>query len=89
MTGLLDRRRLVLTLALLFSLTGFLLWQTMDRREDPRMPAYWGQVVVSFPGADAETVERLRAAIERRSLDDMQDVSSKLDDIVFYVQDAT
>ncbi|MFV2073829.1 MAG: efflux RND transporter permease subunit [Thermoanaerobaculales bacterium] len=56
---ILDRRRLVLTIAVILSLTGFAAWQTMDRREDPLMPAYWGQVVVPFPGADAEMVERL------------------------------
>ena len=56
---ILDRRRLVLTVAVILSLTGFAAWQTMDRREDPLMPAYWGQLVVAFPGADAEMVERL------------------------------
>lgn len=55
----LDRRRLVLTLALLVSLTGLAAWLTMNRQEDPRMPAYWGQVVAVYPGADAERVERL------------------------------
>ena len=59
MTGLLDRRRLIVTIAVVLSITGFASWQTMDRREDPRMPAYWGQAVVAFPGADAEMVERL------------------------------
>jgi multidrug efflux pump subunit AcrB/outer membrane protein TolC len=54
-----NRRRLILTVALLTSLTGLGLWLTMDRQEDPRMPAYWGQVVVTYPGADAELVERL------------------------------
>ncbi len=74
MTGLLARRRLVLTLAGLFSLTGFFLWQTMDRREDPRMPAYWGQVVVTFPGADAEMVERL-------VLDPVEDALAEVEDV--------
>ncbi len=57
--SILDRRRLILTLALLLSATGFTAWMTMNRQEDPRMPAYWGQAVVVFPGADAEMVERL------------------------------
>jgi multidrug efflux pump subunit AcrB/outer membrane protein TolC len=74
MTGLLDRRRLVLTIAVLFSLTGYFLWQTMDRREDPRMPAYWGQAVVAFPGADAEMVERL-------VLEPVEDALAEVDDI--------
>jgi multidrug efflux pump subunit AcrB/outer membrane protein TolC len=56
---ILDRRRLILTLALLLSITGFAAWLTMNRQEDPRMPAYWGQAVVVFPGADAEMVERM------------------------------
>jgi multidrug efflux pump subunit AcrB/outer membrane protein TolC len=57
--SILDRRRLILTVAALVSLTGLFAWLTMNRQEDPRMPAYWGQVVVVFPGADAEMVERL------------------------------
>ncbi len=56
---LLTRRRLILTVALLLSLTGVLSWMTMVRQEDPTMPQFWGQVVVSFPGAGAEQVERL------------------------------
>ena len=31
----------------------------MTRQDDPRMPHYWGQAVIVFPGADAEMVERL------------------------------
>ena len=56
---LLTRRRLILTVALVLSLTGVLSWMTMVRQEDPTMPQFWGQVVVSFPGAGAEQVERL------------------------------
>jgi len=74
MSRLLDHRRLVLTLAIVFSLTGFLTWQTMDRREDPRMPPYWGQVVVAFPGADAEMVERL-------VLEPVEDALAEVDEI--------
>ncbi|MEX1310188.1 MAG: efflux RND transporter permease subunit, partial [Candidatus Sulfomarinibacteraceae bacterium] len=74
MSRLLDRRRLILTVALLLSLTGLLNWQTMDRREDPRMPAYWGQAVVAFPGADAEMVERL-------VLEPAEDALAEVDDI--------
>jgi multidrug efflux pump subunit AcrB len=57
--NILDRRRLILMVAMLVSLTGLAAWLTMNRQEDPRMPAYWGQVVVVFPGAEAEMVERL------------------------------
>ncbi len=56
--ALLVRRRLVLALACLLSLAGAVAWLTMVRQEDPTMPNFWGQVVVSFPGADARMVER-------------------------------
>jgi multidrug efflux pump subunit AcrB len=59
MTWILNNRRLVLTTALLFSLTGAVFWMTMVRQEDPRLPDYWGQVVAPYPGADALTVEHL------------------------------
>ncbi len=59
MAWMLNNRRLVLTTALLFSLTGAVLWMTMVRQEDPRLPDYWGQVVAPYPGADALTVEHL------------------------------
>jgi multidrug efflux pump subunit AcrB len=57
--ALLDRGRLFLTMALVLSLTGALLWMTMVRQEDPLVPDYWGEVTVAFPGADALTMERL------------------------------
>jgi len=57
--SLLGQRKLTLTLATLLSLLGVSSWLTMSRQEDPRLPDYFGQVIVSFPGADAETVERL------------------------------
>ncbi len=56
---LVEQRRLILTTALLLSISGMLLWVTMIRQEDPRLPDFWGQVVIPFPGADALTVERL------------------------------
>jgi multidrug efflux pump subunit AcrB len=56
---ILANRRLVLTTVALLSLTGVIMWMTMVRQEDPRMPDYWGQVVAPYPGADALTVERL------------------------------
>lgn len=57
--ALLGQRKLVLTLAVLLSFLGIVSWLTMTRQEDPRLPEYFGQVVAQFPGADAETVERL------------------------------
>jgi multidrug efflux pump subunit AcrB len=59
MSWIFKNRRLVLTTALLWSLTGAVLWMTMIRQEDPRLPDYWGQVVAPYPGADALTVEHL------------------------------
>ncbi len=56
---LLDNRRLILTTVVLLSLTGAIMWTTMVRQEDPRLPDFWGQVVAPYPGADAPTVERL------------------------------
>ncbi|MEM9290984.1 MAG: efflux RND transporter permease subunit [Acidobacteriota bacterium] len=57
--AILSQRKLILTLSITLSLLGLLSWLTMARQEDPSMPDFWGQVVVQFPGADAETVERL------------------------------
>lgn len=56
---LLGQRRLVGVAALLLAGMGAIFWFTMIRQEDPTMPPYWGQIVVAFPGADAEMVERL------------------------------
>jgi multidrug efflux pump subunit AcrB len=59
MAWILNNRRLVLTTVVLFSVTGAVLWMTMVRQEDPRLPDFWGQVVAPYPGADALTVEHL------------------------------
>ncbi len=56
---LLGRERLLLAVALSLSAIGLLTWLTMPRQEDPRLPELWGQVVVSWPGADALDLERL------------------------------
>ncbi|HSM13009.1 MAG TPA: efflux RND transporter permease subunit, partial [Thermoanaerobaculia bacterium] len=57
--SVLDQRRMILTVVALISITGLASWLTMNRQEDPLLPPFWGQVVVVFPGADAERVERL------------------------------
>jgi len=72
--SLLARRRLILSVAGLLSVTGLVLWLTMDRREDPHMPAYWGQVVAVYPGADAEMVERL-------VLDPIEDALAEVEEV--------
>ncbi len=55
----LGRRRLVLAVVALLALAGTASWLTMPREEDPHFPERNGLIVVPFPGADAETVERL------------------------------
>jgi len=71
---LLGRGRLILTVAAVLSLTGIGLWMTMVRQEDPRLPDYWGQVTVTFPGADAQTMERL-------ILKPMEDALAEVDEV--------
>lgn len=56
---LLGRTRLVVATVLLLSSIGAVAWFRMVRQEDPRLPNFWGQVVVAYPGADAESVERM------------------------------
>lgn len=52
-------RRLILSITLLLSLLGFVSWLTMERQEDPFFPYRFGQVLVPYPGAEPEQVERL------------------------------
>ncbi|MCP4687905.1 MAG: TolC family protein [Desulfobacterales bacterium] len=72
--SVLDRRRLVLTLAVLMAVVGALLWMTMVRQEDPRLPDFWGQVIAPYPGADAVTVEKM-------VLDPVEDALAEVDEI--------
>ena len=60
---LLRSRRLILASVVLLSLSGVLAWVTMPREEDPQFPHRDGLVIVAFPGADAETVERLSSPL--------------------------
>ena len=62
----LGRRPLILTTVVLMSLIGLAAWQGMDRQEDPFFPYRYGHVMVSWPGADPERVERLVINIPRR-----------------------
>lgn len=59
--ALLGRKRLVLTIALLFFLAGLAAWFGMNRQEDPSFPYRFGFVLVEYPGADVEQVRRLVA----------------------------
>ncbi len=53
------RQRLVLSLAFLLSVIGLVAWFTMDRQEDPFFPHRVGDIIVPYPGAEPEQVERL------------------------------
>ncbi len=57
--SLMSRRRMIFVTVAILSLSGLASWFGMPRQEDPSMPDYWGNIVAVFPGADAETVERL------------------------------
>ena len=72
--SILNRRRLILTVTALLSLTGVVMWLTMSRQEDPRLPDFWGQVIAPFPGADASTVERL-------VLEPIEDALAEVDEV--------
>ncbi len=77
--AILERRRLVMASALLLALAGVFSWLTMAREEDPQFPRRNGLVVTLFPGADAETVERLVVEPLEEHLaevEEIEDVSS-------------
>ncbi len=57
--GMLSHRRLIISTVGMMVLCGVSMWLTMVRQEDPRLPDYWGQVVITYPGADAGKVEHL------------------------------
>lgn len=78
MNGVLDfllkSRRLVLASVGLLALSGLLAWLTMPREEDPQFPHRDGLVIAAFPGADAETVERL-------VVEPLEDYLSEVDEV--------
>lgn len=53
------QRRLVLAVATVLALVGMIAWNGMIRQEDPSFPYRGGFVLVAYPGADPERVERL------------------------------
>ena len=57
--GVLNRQRLILSTAALLAVSGMTAWFQMPRQEDPTMPDRFGIITCAYPGADAETVERL------------------------------
>ncbi len=55
----LHRRRLILTGVVMLSVIGLAAWLGMDRQEDPFFPFRYGNVQVSWPGAEPAEIERL------------------------------
>lgn len=55
---LLGRSRFTATVALLLAALGAVAWTSMNRQEDPFFPYRYGFVLVDYPGADAQQVER-------------------------------
>jgi len=53
------QRRLILAVASVLALVGLAAWNGMIRQEDPSFPYRGGFVLVPYPGADPERVERL------------------------------
>lgn len=58
-TRILAQRKLVIMVALLLAVSGALAFLSMDRQEDPFFPYRAAQIIVPFPGADPERLERL------------------------------
>jgi len=59
--AILQRKRVVLASAFALCLAGAVSFATMPRQEDPTLPDRAGILIVEFPGADAQTIERLVA----------------------------
>ena len=45
----LNRGRLIVTVATILALTGAIMWLTMVRQEDPRLPDFWDKSQRRFP----------------------------------------
>ncbi len=68
-------QRLTLTVTLLLALLGLVAWVAMDRQEDPFFPYRFGQVLVPYPGAEPEQVERLVLNPLEEALAQVEEVS--------------
>jgi multidrug efflux pump subunit AcrB len=78
MASVLQRRRLVFAAVALLSLIGMAAWVGMDRQEDPFFPYRYGHVMVSWPGAEPERMERLVLNIleeEIASVDEVNEIN--------------
>jgi multidrug efflux pump subunit AcrB len=69
-----EQRRLILSAAVLFVVAGVLSWIGMPKQEDPSLPERFGSVVVTFPGATAETVEQLVVVPLERELQGVAEI---------------
>ncbi len=55
---LVDQKRLILTTSIFLALFGILSWSNMNRQEDPFFPYRQGFVLVQYPGADVNKIEK-------------------------------
>ena len=55
---LVGQKRLILTTSILLALYGMFSWSGMNRQEDPFFPYRQGFVLVQYPGADVNKIER-------------------------------
>ncbi|QOC21948.1 efflux RND transporter permease subunit [Wenzhouxiangella sp. AB-CW3] len=73
-----ERKRLVLAAVGLLSVIGLAAWLGMDRQEDPFFPYRYGHVLVHWPGAEAERMERLVLNVleeEVASVDEINEIN--------------
>ncbi len=76
---IISRFRLFISTALILTLVGAISWKTMPRQEDPAIPARAALIVTPFPGATANTVERLVVEPLESALsqvDDIRDITT-------------
>jgi multidrug efflux pump subunit AcrB len=53
------QKRAIILAALVLAIGGIIGWNRMPKQEDPRFPARFASITVTFPGAGANTVDRL------------------------------
>jgi multidrug efflux pump subunit AcrB len=68
------RRPLIITVVSLLTLLGVASWFGMDRQEDPFFPYRYAQVLVPWPGAQPERVQRLVVEIIENELAGVEEV---------------
>lgn len=73
--------RLVLLVVIMLALAGLASYGSMARQEDPFFPARTGLITVLYPGAPAETMERL-------VLEPLQDEISQVEEVLEYTATA-